>query len=1124
MNLKFFNDSNIIHVDISSISIYLAELTSKFKKVAYFPTKNYTHSSLKKNLLRLKPDMQIIEFPDFDCNFFSNLSPTTKNKTQRISALYKLIFLDNKNTIFLGSMKSLVTKTIPNINLEKSRIRITPKSKLKYDEINNFLNEAGYEKVDFVNNTGEYAIRGEIMDIFSPIHNFPVRILFDFDTIENLNYFSVENQLSFEKVNGYNLFLSSEFQFNNKNIECFRRLFRKLNIKDKDDYYKSITKKIILPGSDQFFPILNNEYSSLLDYLRNFKLIFDFNYKKDFIESFNQYIEGHIYYQKLLKFESSFLLKPELFIETIKERTLIVNNHELKNSGKKEIIFSENLDLKIDKKENLKKVLNLIKKNKIVIFCFFSKVNKKKLDNLLKSYGLLHKVIKVFDKSNFNNISTKIFTLELEIKSSFILNDFYTQNIYFISELDIFTKTIKKEISSPVKEDNLIEEYSSLKIGDYIVHNDHGIAKYNGLKIKDVNNFPQEFLELVYFGNDKLLIPVENLEVISKYSQGEVSVTLDKLGLQNWQYRKAIVKKRIKDIAKTLIKTAAERELKKSEILIPESLEYEKFSSEFEFTETSDQIKSIHQIESDLSSGKPMDRLICGDVGFGKTEIAMRASFIAVSSGYQVAIICPKLLLLNQHAKNFRNRFKNFSYRIEKISRLESTTKKKEIIENLKIGSIDILIGTHAILSNKIDFKKLGLIIIDEEQSFGVEQKEKLKKLKPNTHMLTLTATPIPRTLQSSIFQLKKISLIKTAPLSRLNIKTFLMLYDRVQIKKIICNEINRGGQVFYVAPRIADLDVINKRLTKLIPDLKFDMIHGQLSSKQIEDSYNRFFEQKSKLLLSTAMIESGLDISNVNTVIIEKPQLFGLSQLYQLRGRVGRSSRQAYAYLVLDNFKSISENSIRKLKIISKINSLGAGFSIASNDLDIRGGGNIVGSEQSGHIREVGLELYYKMLRDTISELKNSKHLDQEWSPSINLGFPVSIPENYIKDIDVRLNLYRKISNIQDVEELNRILLNFKDRFGKIPTSFKNLFHIIEIKIMAKKNNIKKIDNSKKGFVLEFKNDNIVNVDKLIKIVEKNYKFLKLMPDSKLFFKNNKTQDIERIKDLKNLLIVLSR
>ncbi len=1119
-----FKESKNIQLSNSSIELFLVMYTMQFGNVAYFPSIDYDKESFKNKLLRLNPSLTILEFPDFDCKFFSNISPTSKNKSKRISTLYELMILEKKNVILLGSLECLTKKTI-NINKFKdAKLTVTKKNNLKYEDIINFLEKYCYEKVDFVHNPGEYAVRGEILDIYSSINSSPLRILFDFENIEKLNIFSTEDQLTKQQIEKYDVFLPSEFQYNKENIKCFRQLFRKLDIKDKDDFYKSISNSQILPGSDQFFPILYKEFDSVLSYLKDFKIIFDFDFENDFKILLNKEIENFQDLKLIFKKESNFFLKFDDLLKKSENTRILLNTEEVLINKKEKDFFSNGLFLSKNKKENLLKLLNYIINKKRIVFCISSKSNLKKIKNILSEKSIL------FHHSNiieFNNIFSKnsyLFLLEFEIKSSFVLNAYKDEEIIFFSDQDVFDKTIKKNIGKDIKEENLIQEYSNLKYGDYIVHSEHGIGKYNGLKQKKFNEVLQDFIEIIYFGNDKLLIPVENLDVISKYGQSEIQVSLDKLGLQNWQQRKAIVKKRIRDIACALIKTAAERELKKGDILKPKQFEYEKFSSEFEFTETSDQIKSIRQIENDLACGKPMDRLICGDVGFGKTEIAMRATFISVSCGYQVAIICPKLLLANQHAETFKKRFKNFSYKIEKITRLESLNKKKVIKENLKNGSIDILIGTHAILSSNLIFKKIGLIVIDEEQSFGVEQKEKLKKIKPNCHILTLSATPIPRTLQSSIFQIKNISLIKTPPLSRLNIKTYLMRYDSIQIRNIIKNEITRNGQIFYVAPRISDLKGIEKKLTKIVPNLKYELIHGQLANKQIEESYERFFNRKSDLLISTAMIESGLDVSNVNTIIIEKPNLFGLAQLYQLRGRVGRSATQAYAYLIMDNFKNINENAVKKLQIISKIDKLGAGLSIASSDLDLRGGGNIMGSEQSGHIKEVGIELYYKMLKETIKDLKDANQIDEDWSPSIKLGFPISIPENYINDLDLRLNLYREISNIKNTSELDEMLVKLKDRFGKIPISFKNLFYIIEIKILAKKLFIKKIDNSNKGFVLEFKTDNIINVEKLLRLVEKNSKLLKLIPGSKLFYRNTKPNNVDRINDLKNLLIILSK
>ena len=1115
--------SNKFALDKSSLELFLAAQALKYKKIAYFASTKYNFDDIKKRLHKANPYLKVVEFPSFDCFFFSNLSPTNKNKSDRISCLHNLVFSEFTNQIIISSLEAIVTNTISFETLKKFQLIINNKCSISYDVILNFLVEGGYERVDFVHNKGEFAIRGEIMDIFSPIHQYPLRILFDFEKIEKLSLFSTENQLSVRTIKNYYLSLSSEFQFNSENIECFRSSFRQLKVKDKDDYYKSMSQRIILPGSEQFFPILNKKFNSFLEYLDGYKILLDSNYENDFKQVNSDLCDNIHEYKYLKKFGCNYFYNLKDLNSKIENRNYILKFDLYNTKSEETKWFSSRYDLNKNQILNQKKLISLIKKREIVIFCYSSNINKKKIINLLKSLKINYKdklERSLFDSSNIN---FNFLIYEYSIKNSFTLNFNDNYLLYFISDQEIYGKTSRKYISRSIQEENLIDDYSNLKIGDYIVHNDHGVGKYNGLISRTFNSVVQEFLELEYHGNDKLLIPVENLDKISKYGQSEIKVSLDKLGIQSWQQRKAVIKNRIKDIAENLLKTAAKRKLETGDVLVPKPFEYEKFSSEFEFTETSDQLKSIQQIENDLSSGTPMDRLICGDVGFGKTEIAMRASFISVSAGFQVALICPKLLLVNQHIKNFKRRFKNFDYVIKKISRIESVSEKKKLKNEIENGFIDILIGTHAILSDKLIFKNLGLIIIDEEQSFGVEQKETLKNIKPNCHILTLTATPIPRTLQSSIFQLKNISLIKTPPLSRLNIKTYLMLKEKKQLKKIIQREINRDGQIFYVAPRISDLRGIQKNLHDIVSDVKIEVIHGRLSNKNIEESYDRFFLKKSKILVSTAMIESGLDISNVNTIIIEKPQLFGLSQLYQLRGRVGRSSRQAYAYLLLDEFKNISENSIQKLKIISKIQNLGAGLSIASSDLDLRGGGNIVGSEQSGHIKEVGIELYYKMLKETIDELQNHK-TNKDWSPIIKLGFAISIPKDYIKDLDMRLRLYRKISNIENIDELKNMLSNLNDRFGNIPTSFKNLFHIIEIKIKAKKMNIKKIDNTNKGFVLEFKNDNMLNVEKVIKLVQKNKEILKLMPGSKLFFKNTKISDQEKVMSLKNFLQILSK
>ena len=607
-------------LDAPSLEFFLSIQASRYGKVAYFASEEYDLKVVKKNLLKINPELNIIKFPSFDCFFFSNVSPTLDNKSQRISALYELVFPKSKNIIFLSTLNALTTNTLKYEFVESFNLVLKTKSILKYQEISNFLFNAGYERVDFVHNKGEYSIRGEIMDIFSPIHQYPLRILFDFDKVESLNLFSIDDQLSNNIIDNYTLSLSSEFQFNSNNIECFRKLFRKIKIKNKDDYYKSISERIILPGSEQFFPILNESFDSLTRYLSGFKFILESNYREDFIEISNQPKVSIDEYKKLEHIGSNFFSNIRELNKSIKNNAIFMSFDFLSIEKNMTSVFSSNLNLKKNKILNQKEVLNLISTNKKIIFCYSSKISKTKIINFLKFKNVIFREISKFNFLSLQKNMCNFFVYEYQIKNSFVSKS-NESSLYFISDQDIYGKTFKKTISKSIKEENLIDDYSNLKIGDYIVHNDHGVGKYNGLISRKFNNNLHEFIELIYHGNDKLLIPVENLDLISKYGQSDLSVNLDKLGLQSWQQRKALVKKRIKDIANNLIRTAAERKLQKGEIIIPKRFEYEKFSSEFEFTETSDQLKSIYQIENDLSSGQPMDRLICGDVGLAKQKL-----------------------------------------------------------------------------------------------------------------------------------------------------------------------------------------------------------------------------------------------------------------------------------------------------------------------------------------------------------------------------------------------------------------------------------------------------------------------------------------------------------------------
>lgn len=1120
-NFHSLNIKKKVALSKGSIPLFLISAVNRFSKIIYF-LNNYSNClDLREKIFSLDPEIEVLIFPEFDCTFLANFSPTKEIIHERIKTLFKLLFGGRGKVIFLTSYDATITKTAIKEEIKNKLLNIEIKNtKFSYDLITNFIVSNNYEKVDFVKNKGEYALRGNILDVFSPNELFPVRISFDIDEVDSLHLFKIDQQISFKKVENYNLFPASEIFFLSNNISYFRENYRKLNLQ-KAEYYKALSNNIILPGSEQFYPILNKNYDSIFKYLENFTIFLDSNFLEKINNSYQKINNDFINFGDFVKKSNFLIQKKKLINKLFDYKNFYLFNSAI--SSKEHTKFSRTFFFN-NKKNNLQNILKIFnQKNEDckLIICIRNKIFEKKICSFFSNHSINYEKIKIF-KEIFNK-DIKVFIININFSESFTLNINQNSDYLFISEIDIFEKTVSRKTIGRVSEDNLIDEFSKLKVGDYVVHVDHGIGKYLGLRKQNIASVEHEFIEIEYQNFDKLLIPVENLELISKYGhQDTQSLSLDRLGLQNWQYRKAVVKKRIKEIAKDLVKTAAEREMKKGDIIAPNQFKYEKFTCEFEFTETSDQIKSINEIEDDLTSGKPMDRLICGDVGFGKTEIAMRAAFLMVLSGFQVAMICPKLLLANQHYKNFLNRFKKFDVKIDKLSRLESISQKKNIIENLKLGKTNILIGTHAILSKKIFFKNLGLIIIDEEQSFGVEQKERLKQFKPNVHVLTLSATPIPRTLQSSLFKLKDISLIKTPPLERLNIKTHLMLFDQNSLKKIISSEIDRNGQVFYVAPRIADLEEIKKKVLKIVPNYSFSLLHGRLKANEIERIYEDFSNNKIQILFTTAVIESGLDISNVNTIIIEKPYLFGLAQLYQLRGRVGRSSKQAYAYLILDNIENLKKDTVKKLEIISRINSLGAGFSIAASDLDIRGAGNLIGAEQSGHIKEVGVELYYKMVNESVNEIKNQTKLEEDWSPLINLGFSINIPEDYIPELDLRLQIYRKISGIENFTELKDTFNNLEDRFGNAPNSLKNLFKIIKIKILAKKHFVKKIDLGNKGFVITFKNNRIKNLEKIIELAKLNPKRIKLTPDAKILFFIKKESKNEKINDIINFIKLL--
>ncbi|MCH2037872.1 MAG: transcription-repair coupling factor, partial [Rickettsiales bacterium] len=709
------------------------------------------------------------------------------------------------------------------------------------------------------------------------------------------------------------------------------------------------------------------------------------------------------------------------------------------------------------------------------------------------------------------NLAKKTFGLAiLPIEKGFETDDYI-----IISEQDILgEKILRKSQNRKKKTENFLSEASSLTPNELVVHREHGIGRFIGLETIDVQNQKHDFILLYYADDDKFYVPVENVDTISRYGADD-GAKLDKLGNTAWQMRKAKQKKRIQIAAETLLKIAAERELKRADIIEPSAGLYEEFCGRFPYAETEDQLRTIEEIQDDLASGKPMDRLVCGDVGFGKTEIALRSAFMTVSSSRyrknkppQVAVIVPTTLLARQHYQTFVERFKDMPVRIAPLSRLVTNKDAQQIREDLVQGNVDIIIGTHALLAKNIKFNNLAMVIIDEEQHFGVAQKERLKSLCSDVHVLTLTATPIPRTLQMSLSGIKSLSILGTPPIDRLAIRTYVMPFDGMVIREAIMREHYRGGRIFVVCPRIKDLPEMEEKLKTLVPEIKMVVAHGQMSPTKLDDIMNAFYDGTFDLLLATTIVESGLDVPSANTIIIHRADQFGLAQLYQLRGRVGRSNIRAYAYLTLPTKARPTANAMKRLEVMQSLDSLGAGFSIASHDMDIRGFGNLVGDEQSGHVREVGIELYQEMLKEAVENAKKSQlkeelseqdYPDEDWSPIINLGLSVMIPERYVADLQLRMGLYKRIAHLQTDSDVEAFAAEMIDRFGTLPDEAQHLLDVVKVKQLCKKAFIEKVDTGPKGAVFTLRNNYFPNPDKLLEYINNHSHNVKLRNDYKI-------------------------
>ena len=1075
----------------------------------------------------------VLYYPQWDCVPYDRISPNKLITSKRLETLSRLSNEKNKSKIILTTIQASCQRTLSLDEVKNKFISLKPGEVIDINNLVNFFVSNGYEKTPTVREHGEFSVRGGIIDFYSPL-NKPIRLDLFGNTIDSIKSFDLISQRSLELLKEIFVYPASEIILNDKTIENFRINFNKKfgSQKEKVKIYDSISEGISYPGMEHWLPFFYNQTGSIFDYIDKPIILLDHLYEsslEDFLETVNDHFQSRKDYDdnKLSKVENKyFSIEPsnlyqnkEEYNKNLRSRNCIrispfkkpdAINLNGKASSKYSNIKSNRSDS--SSYENLKSdILDFTKKNKKIIIACSSLGSSERVSKILINNGILSNFKNL---ESFKNIDQKnIYLTVLNLNSGFHFDDYI-----FISEQDIFgEKFYRPRIIR--KAENFIREISSVMPGDAVVHIDHGVGRFENLSTLEINNAKHECLLIKYANDDKLYLPVENIEVLSRYGSDISDEMLDKLGGISWTTRKENLKKKIKFLAEELISVAAKRQLSKAEMFnVPEDF-YEEFCSRFSFEETNDQLNAINDVLNDLEKGLPMDRLICGDVGFGKTEIALRASFLAAMSGKQVSILAPTTLLARQHYETFKERFKGFPINVFELSRL--TPKKDSVIKSINSGSCDIVIGTHSLLGEKINFSDLGLLIIDEEQHFGVKHKEKIKKLRDNVHVLTLTATPIPRTLQLAMTGVRDLSIIASPPIDRRAIETYVFPNDPLVVKEALLRERHRGGQSFYVVPRISDIEDIEEYFKEFIPEINYITVHGQMPSKQIEDRINDFYMGSYDVLISTTIIESGLDIPNANTLIIHRSDMFGLSQLYQIRGRVGRSKVKAYAYLTYKEHKKLGKKALKRLEVLQSLDSLGAGFNLASYDLEIRGSGNLLGEEQSGQIKEVGIELYQNMLEETIDELKNTtqKSKNNQWSPKISLPLSILIPDDYISDLTIRMEIYKRLSSIILEEEIDEIAAELIDRFGSLPEEVETLIDTIGLKNLCKKTNIEKIDCGNNGFLISFKNNTFSNPAELIKYINNKKNYISIRPDQRLFVKFNEQKEnlIDYIKSIVN-------
>jgi transcription-repair coupling factor (superfamily II helicase) len=1115
----------------------LAKELARGQPVIHIARDDKRAEAMRAALAVMAPTAAILEFPAWDCLPFDRVSPNPVILAARMSTLAALATGLAGPFVLLTTINA-VTQRVPAKELMLTA-SFTAQVGDRVDEarLRSFLARMGFSPVSTVAEPGDFAIRGGIIDIYPPGDLGPVRLDFFGDQLDGARRFDPISQRTIEKLGMVEFAPMSEIILDDAAISRFRQNYRvEFGAGGSDDpLYEAVSAGRKHQGMEHWLPFFHSRLETVFDYLPQASVVLDAQVTATRLSRWEGIEDQYDTRREAMAARSRMdaVYKPVapglLYLDDAGWEAALAAHRVLQfsplpqspgpgvldASGRAGRNFApERQQENISLFEALADHLKASRKQAQVVIASFSEGARERLKGLLDEQNI-HDAVFIADFRDVPEGKGGLYLMVWPLEAGFV-----APGLVVISEQDVLGDRMVGKPRRKRKAENFLRDAESLSPGDLVVHVEHGVGRYLGLETIAALGAPHACVLLEYADAARFYLPVENIELLSRY--GHEEGLLDRLGGGAWQAKKAKLKQRIKDIADRLMRIAAERALRHAPVLeAPHSI-WEAFAARFPYQETDDQLTAISDVVADLEKGSPMDRLIVGDVGFGKTEVAMRAAFVAALSGMQVALICPTTLLARQHHRSFVERFRGFPIIIRPLSRFVSLKDANETRQMMAEGRVDIVIGTHALLAKGVSFKSLGLLVIDEEQHFGVTHKERLKEMRSEVHVLTLTATPIPRTLQLSLTGVRDLSIIATPPVDRLAIRTYVSEFDGITLREALLREHFRGGQSFYVVPRISDLPDIEDFLKTHVPEVSYIIAHGQMPAGELDQRMNDFYDGKADVLLATTIVESGLDIPTANTMIIHRADMFGLSQLYQIRGRVGRAKTRAYCYLTTKPRAPLTPRATKRLKLLVSLDSLGAGFNLASHDLDLRGAGNLLGEEQSGHIREVGYELYQQMLEETIAKIRSGElqglaQMDDDWSPQINLGVPVMIPDAYIPDLDIRLGLYRRLSALGTKAELEGFAAEMIDRFGPLPREVNTLMLIVRIKAMCKRAGIRRLDAGPKGATVQFHNDKFSNPAGLIEFLREQGPAVKVQ-GNKIVLYGEMASESARIKGAFNI------